>query len=121
MVDLGEISGKCPDLLVWVVVLGRSGVLPGPGMGRSWYEEVLGELEVKVEGVVGGLRYFEIALVSQAQGYICWHRSLLPWECTLLETFSRLADDRTCINLLKNAVGRLVTAFHLLFGRNLTP
>ena len=69
MVDLwsGEI-GDVGDLVVWMLLLGRSGCLPVLGGGESgameWFEEriavVVGE-RLTVPARVQGLKYFEIA------------------------------------------------------------
>jgi len=61
MLDLDEIAMKCPDLLVFVLLLGRAGVSPFGGPGKVWFEGIIKELEVDVEGVVGVFRYFELA------------------------------------------------------------
>jgi len=65
MVDFGEIGRHCPDLLLWVLLLGRSGTSPLGGAGNLWYLKMLDdmedELDVDVPNAVAGLNYFTVA------------------------------------------------------------
>jgi len=68
MVDLESVAERCPDLLLWVLMLGRSGSNPLEMRGKMWFAERIEEVEsafgVSVPGRLGavaGLRYFELA------------------------------------------------------------
>jgi len=47
LVDLSSIINDCPDLLLWTLLLGRSGVSPLGGLSGPWYEE---EISSVVDG-----------------------------------------------------------------------
>jgi hypothetical protein len=70
MVDFGEIGRHCPDLLLWVLLLGRSGTPPLGGAGKLWYLKILDdmedELDVDVPNTVAGLNYFTVAEAARA-------------------------------------------------------
>jgi hypothetical protein len=70
MVDFGEIGRHCPDLLLWVLLLGRSGTSPLGGAGNLWYLKILDdmkvELDVDVPNAVAGLNYFNVAEAARA-------------------------------------------------------
>ncbi len=77
MVDLEGLAEWCPDLLLWVLLLGRSGANPLEINGRAWFSRTIGELEghfeVQVPGAitaVAGLKYFELAEATVAK----WRR-----------------------------------------------
>jgi len=66
MVDLEEVADCCPDLLLWVLILGRSGVIPiGEPPAKIWYAEAIEDLGFRsnftILGKVKGIMYFEIA------------------------------------------------------------
>jgi hypothetical protein len=74
MVDLERVAERCPDLLLWVLMLGRSGSNPLEMRGRVWYAERIKEMEegfgVSVPwtpGALAGLGYFEIAEGTMAR------------------------------------------------------
>jgi hypothetical protein len=70
MVDFGEIGRHCPDLLLWVLLLGRSGTSPLGGVEKLWYLKILDdmedELDVNVPSAVAGLDYFKVAEAARA-------------------------------------------------------
>jgi hypothetical protein len=65
MVDLSPVARQCPDLLLWILLLGRSGTFPLGGPGRLWYLEVISDMEktldIEVPSAAAGLKYFELA------------------------------------------------------------
>jgi hypothetical protein len=74
MLDLGGIASWCPDLLLWVLLLGRSGANPLEMTGKSWFLKAIADLEAgfgvevpeEVTAVVG-LNYFELAEAMMAK------------------------------------------------------
>ncbi|KAH8589339.1 hypothetical protein B0O99DRAFT_692572 [Bisporella sp. PMI_857] len=68
LVDMATTITGTPDLLLWTLLLGRSGVPPPPQVALSgaWYEKEIaaaleGSPEVKVLPVVRGMMYYTIA------------------------------------------------------------
>ena len=65
MLDLGVAARLCPDLLLWVLMLGRSGVNPLGGPSKPWFSNVIADIEhtflVKVPDKAWGLTYFLLA------------------------------------------------------------
>lgn len=68
LVELEEVRMRCPDLLLWVLMLGRSGANPLERSETQWFLDEIGEVESSYEiqvppGIkdIAGLRYFEIA------------------------------------------------------------
>ena len=65
MVDLSSAAKHCPDLLLWILLLGRSGVSPFGGPSKPWYLSLIAGMEltfeVKLPNKVAGLRYFQLA------------------------------------------------------------
>ncbi|TVY59629.1 hypothetical protein LSUE1_G008025, partial [Lachnellula suecica] len=59
MAELERVRERCPDLLLWVLTLGRSGNSPLGELGRAWYARGIAGLEegfgVCVPAAVGGL------------------------------------------------------------------
>jgi hypothetical protein len=72
MADLANIGRHCPDLLLWVLLLGRSGTSPLGGAGKLWFLKILDdmedELDVDVPGAVAGLNYFKVAEATRVKG-----------------------------------------------------
>jgi hypothetical protein len=72
MVDLEEVARHGPDLLVWILMLGRSGIVPlGEPPSQKWYAEAIGKVErssgVLVPGAALGMDYFDIAEETQTR------------------------------------------------------
>jgi hypothetical protein len=65
MVDLSPVARYCPDLLLWILLLGRSGNSPLGGPGKLWFLKVLVDIEdnfdIDVPTAVAGLQYFLLA------------------------------------------------------------
>ncbi len=65
LVDLSFVVSQCPDLLLWIFLLGRSGNPPLGGPGRLWFLEAIVDMEknldIEVPTGVAGLKYFELA------------------------------------------------------------
>jgi hypothetical protein len=65
MTKLSSVTKHCPDLLLWTLLLGRSGNSPLGEPGRIWYQKVIANIEegldIKVPAAVTGLGYFELA------------------------------------------------------------
>lgn len=63
--NLSLVTQYCPDLLLWILLLGRSGNPPIAEPGRLWYSAVIENmeagLEITVPPTLAGLKYFEIA------------------------------------------------------------
>jgi len=74
MLDLDAIAGQCPDLLLWILMLGRSGNMPleAGAAGRLWYartiKEVEGSFGITVPGALVGLQYFDVAESANRRG-----------------------------------------------------
>lgn len=74
LVELEGVMGLCPDLLLWVLMLGRSGANPLEIGARAWFAAEIREVEEQFGVVVplevkevSGLRYFEIAEGTMAK------------------------------------------------------
>jgi hypothetical protein len=72
VVNQSSVIEHCPDLLLWVLLLGRSGNSPLGEPGRLWYLNVIAHVEenlhIKVPAVVSGLKYFELAEETRLNG-----------------------------------------------------
>jgi hypothetical protein len=74
MVDLDAVARQCPDLLLWVLMLGRSGNMPleAGEAGRLWYAKVIKDVEgsfgATVPGAVAGMKYFDVAESTNRSG-----------------------------------------------------
>jgi hypothetical protein len=71
MAKLSSVTKHCPDLLLWILLLGRAGNPPIGDQGRLWYSKVISNMEaglqITVPATVAGLEYFEIAESSAAK------------------------------------------------------
>jgi hypothetical protein len=66
MANLSFIARHCSDLLLWILVLGRSGNSPiGGEVGMIWYSSAITDMEdhldIKVPKALSGLGYFSVA------------------------------------------------------------
>ena len=65
LVDLSQVAEHCPDVLLWTLLLGRSGCSPLGGPGKPWYAQNIAELtagvDINIPAAVVGLKYFETA------------------------------------------------------------
>jgi hypothetical protein len=66
MANLSFIARHCSDLLLWILVLGRSGNSPiGGEVGMMWYSRAIadmeGHLNIEVPRTLTGLEYFNVA------------------------------------------------------------
>jgi hypothetical protein len=66
MANLSSAKKLCPDLLLWVLLLGRSGNSPLGESSRLWFSKVIAYMEHNFETkvpatAVKGLKYFELA------------------------------------------------------------
>jgi hypothetical protein len=72
MAKLSTVTKHCPDLLLWTLLLGRSGYPPIPDHGKLWYSTVIANMEAGLEMTVPpslvGLKYFEIVEGAAAKG-----------------------------------------------------
>jgi hypothetical protein len=72
VVNQASVIRHCPDLLLWILLLGRSGNSPLGEPGRLWYSNLIAHVEenlqIKVPAVVSGLRYFELAEETRPNG-----------------------------------------------------
>jgi hypothetical protein len=63
LVDLYPFAAVCPDVLIWIVMVGGTGA-PQEGPVRYWFNETLEELleglEFTLPDHIGGLGYFDI-------------------------------------------------------------
>jgi hypothetical protein len=64
MTDLSSVEQHCPDLLIWIYLLGRSGNSPLDERGKAWYRNRIADMEdtfgIVVPPTVTGLRYLEL-------------------------------------------------------------
>lgn len=71
MAKLSSVTKHCPDLLLWILLLGRSGNSPLGEPGRLWYSKVISNmeagLEMTVPSTLSGLNYFATAERSMPQ------------------------------------------------------
>ncbi|PMD56148.1 uncharacterized protein K444DRAFT_536432, partial [Hyaloscypha bicolor E] len=74
LIELDNVARWCPDLLLWVLMLGMSGANPLEVGARAWFVreimEVEGLFEVKVpKGLkeISGMQYFELAEAAITQ------------------------------------------------------
>jgi hypothetical protein len=55
---------NCPDLLLWILLLGRSGITPLGGPHKPWFLSLLAGMEltfrVKIPTALSGLEYFQL-------------------------------------------------------------
>ena len=76
MADLAAVARHCPDLLLWVLLLGRSGNSPLGEISRLWFAKFIAEVEesldMHVPAVVEGLGYFELAEKTRRKGSARW-------------------------------------------------
>jgi hypothetical protein len=72
MAKLSSVTKHCPDLLLWILLLGRSGNHSTEELGKLWYSKVIANmeagLEITVPPTVEGLSYFEIAEGTTKKG-----------------------------------------------------
>jgi hypothetical protein len=65
MEDLSTALKHCPDLLLWIILLGRSGNSPLGDHGRLWYATAIAGMAnnfgLKIPPSLTGLEYFELA------------------------------------------------------------
>lgn len=65
MVDLSSAARRCPDLLLWILLLGRSGISPLGGPNKPWFLSLIAGMEltfgIRVPNAVAGLKYFQLA------------------------------------------------------------
>ena len=62
LVDIKPLISICPDILVWTILVGRSGAINGPV--RYWFNEVVDELAsmgFDLPEAIGNLTYFDVA------------------------------------------------------------
>ncbi|KAG9246994.1 hypothetical protein BJ878DRAFT_238959 [Calycina marina] len=64
-----------PDLLLWTLLLGRSGIPPIECPNTAWYAEEIAAAtqenrEMKIPPVVSGLRYFELSEAVRPRQYV---------------------------------------------------
>jgi len=72
MVNLEEVARHGSDLLMWMLMLGRSGVIPlGEPPSQKWYAETIGDLQrssgVMVPGATSKMDYFDISEATQTR------------------------------------------------------
>lgn len=72
MAKLSSVTKHCPDLLLWILLLGRSGNPPIAEPGKLWYSKVIANMEaglqITVPPALAGLKYFEIAEGTTKKG-----------------------------------------------------
>ena len=72
MVDLSSVAKHCPDLLLWILLLGRSGNSPLGEISRLWYLDSIVGMEdnmgITIPKTVAGLKYFELAEATRQNG-----------------------------------------------------
>lgn len=80
MADIFSVTKHCPDLFLWVLLLGRSANSPIGELSKEWYQNAIAEFEermgIEVPAVVEGLKYFEIAEQASPHG----NRTLSPLD-----------------------------------------
>jgi hypothetical protein len=64
--NLSSVTRLCPDLLLWTLLLGRSGNSPFGESGRQWFSKEIANMEDNFDTkvpttAVRGLKYFELA------------------------------------------------------------
>lgn len=73
MVDLSLGAKHCPDLLLWILLLGRSGTSPLGGPNKAWFLRLIASMEVSLDieipTTVSGLQYFNLAELLRQRGY----------------------------------------------------
>lgn len=74
MVDMTFVIEAVPDLLLWTLLLGRSGVPPIECPGIGWYASEIAaaikeNVEIRIPPVVSALRYFTLSEEARPKSY----------------------------------------------------
>jgi len=74
LVDMTSVIDAVPDLLLWTLLLGRSGIPPVECPSNGWYaSEIAAAMQehkgVNIPPVVSGLKYFELSDQTRPLGY----------------------------------------------------